>query len=396
MASIERRTREDDSGKEIVSYRVRWRDPDGRQRAKTFRLKRDAERHRDNVAADLVRGQYIDPDAGKVTFEKYAAGWLEAQTFDMTSRDIQGRALRRHVYPVLGGKQMRQIKPSTVQSWLRGLSISESYQHDVLGVVSAIFTAAVDDEVVRSNPCKAGSVRAPRRTSRKVVPWSVERVHAVRDALPERYRIVATLAAGLGLRQGEVFGLSVDDVDFLGGEVHVRRQVRQFSTGGLAFRLPKSKAERTVPLPSSVRDALAAHLAVLPAQRVVLPWGTPDGSPSGFDLIVTSKSGDALVRNEFNRRVWVPALKGAEARPSRENGMHALRHYYASALLDAGENIRALSEYLGHTDPGFTLRTYTHLMPSSGERARRAIDAALRVPAVSTEGGANESSQVSA
>jgi integrase len=54
--------------------------------------------------------------------------------------------------------------------------------------------------------------------------------------------------------------------------------------------------------------------------------------------------------------------------------MHALRHFYASVLLDAGENVRALSAYLGHADPGFTLRTYTHLMPSSEERTHKAID----------------------
>ena len=57
--------------------------------------------------------------------------------------------------------------------------------------------------------------------------------------------------------------------------------------------------------------------------------------------------------------------------------MHALRHYYASVLLDAGESIRALADYLGHADPGFTLRVYTYLMPASEDRARRAIDAVL-------------------
>jgi integrase len=62
---------------------------------------------------------------------------------------------------------------------------------------------------------------------------------------------------------------------------------------------------------------------------------------------------------------------------TRDNGTHALRHFYASALLDAGENVRALSEYLGHADPGFTLRVYTHLMPASAERTRTAIDAVL-------------------
>ena len=57
--------------------------------------------------------------------------------------------------------------------------------------------------------------------------------------------------------------------------------------------------------------------------------------------------------------------------------MHALRHFYASVLLDAGESIKAVSEYLGHSDPGLTLRVYAHLMPSSQERTRRAIDTVL-------------------
>lgn len=55
--------------------------------------------------------------------------------------------------------------------------------------------------------------------------------------------------------------------------------------------------------------------------------------------------------------------------------MHALRHFYASVLLDAGESIKALSLHLGHGDPGFTLRVYTHLMPSSETRTRAAIGA---------------------
>ena len=65
---------------------------------------------------------------------------------------------------------------------------------------------------------------------------------------------------------------------------------------------------------------------------------------------------------------------------AREDGMHALRHFYASVLLDAGESIKAVSEYLGHADPGFTLRVYTHLMPSSRDRKRRAVDAVCGRP----------------
>jgi site-specific recombinase XerD len=62
---------------------------------------------------------------------------------------------------------------------------------------------------------------------------------------------------------------------------------------------------------------------------------------------------------------------------TRDNGMHALRHHYASALLEDGVNIRALADFLGHNDPGFTLRVYAHLMPSAEDRARAAVDRAF-------------------
>ncbi|OAH11176.1 tyrosine recombinase XerC [Streptomyces jeddahensis] len=60
--------------------------------------------------------------------------------------------------------------------------------------------------------------------------------------------------------------------------------------------------------------------------------------------------------------------------------MHALRHFYASVLLAAGESIKAVSEYLGHANPALTLRVYAHLMPSSQDRTRRAVDAVFRHP----------------
>jgi hypothetical protein len=67
--------------------------------------------------------------------------------------------------------------------------------------------------------------------------------------------------------------------------------------------------------------------------------------------------------------------------------MHALRHAYASVLLDAGESIKALSGFLGHSDPGFTLRTYTHLLPSSETRTRKAIDEAFTEAEAGEDGG---------
>jgi integrase len=82
----------------------------------------------------------------------------------------------------------------------------------------------------------------------------------------------------------------------------------------------------------------------------------------------------AINRAVFDNKHWRPALTRAGIEPTRATGTHALRHFYASALLDAGESVKALAEYLGHSDPAFTLRVYTHLMPASEKRARRAID----------------------
>ncbi|MFD9305738.1 tyrosine-type recombinase/integrase [Streptomyces sp. NPDC060048] len=129
---------------------------------------------------------------------------------------------------------------------------------------------------------------------------------------------------------------------------------------------------------------------------VTLPWLKPDGPLVTKRLLFSLPGGGAVRRTDFNTRVWKFALVQAgvipQPRPgerhqaAREHGMHALRHFYASVLLDSGENIKALSTYLGHSDPGFTLRVYTHLMPSSHERTLRAVDDVYRATDPATDG----------
>lgn len=215
MASVERRT-----GGGRTFYVTRYRDDEEKQRSKNSTRKTDADRFAATVAADRVRGTYRDPDAGKQRFEPYAKAWLEAQTFDESTREAVGLRLRLHAFPVLGHKELRLLKPSTMQAWLRSLErLAPSHQRVIFVNVSSILNAAVDDELLAKNPCQAASVRTPKVEQRKVVPWTSAQVQAVRAGLPDRYAVVAVLAAGLGLRQGEVFGLSPIDVDFLRGVV---------------------------------------------------------------------------------------------------------------------------------------------------------------------------------
>ena len=112
-----------------------------------------------------------------------------------------------------------------------------------------------------------------------------------------------------------------------------------------------------------VAVALAEHLRRFPAES--------------DELVFTSREAKPINRNHFNPYVWRTALEGAGIERNRSNGMHALRHFYASVLIDAGESVRAVADYLGHADPGFTLRVYAHLFPASEDRARVALDAAL-------------------
>jgi integrase len=178
----------------------------------------------------------------------------------------------------------------------------------------------------------------------------------------------------------------VDDVDFLRRVVHVRRQVKLIR-GRPVFAPPKGGKTRDVPLPDSVALRLSAQLTAFPAVDVTLPWQALAGKPMTHRLIFSTPNGTAIHCTNFNQGQWRPALvragivpapsKGQMPESHGEHGMHALRHFYASVLLDGGESIKALSEYLGHHDPGFTLRTYTHLMPSSEDRTRKAIDRVL-------------------
>ncbi|MEU4108321.1 site-specific integrase [Streptomyces sp. NPDC027717] len=362
-----------------LRYRARYIGPDGTEKSKSFpdKQKRKAEQWLANIEADMSRGDYVAPDAGKVTFEQYATEWMTTQITDPLTRESVESRLRLHAIPYLGTRPMGSFTPSHLRAWLRTLEdrgLSAGYRRGIFAHVSTVFTAAVEDRVIRVNPCSARSVQAPRLEPRKVRPWPAEQVKNVRAALPDRYRAMVNLAAGCGLRQGEVFGLAVEDVDFLGGVLHVVRQVKLLRLCRPVFAPPKGGKERDVPLPESVAFALARHLKNHPAQRITLPWKNLDGPPVTASLIFTGTAGLALDRNRFNDRVWRPALRASGVEPGRDNGMHALRHFYASVLLDAGESIKALSEYLGHHDPGFTLRTYTHLMPSSGSRTRAAVD----------------------
>jgi integrase len=359
-------------------YKARFTGPEGNEISQTFedgQLKR-AKEWLARQQVDTAMGTFVDPRAGKITVASYAARWLADLDVDELSREHLEMRFRSRVLPDLGRMEVASVTPSVLRGWdrrLRDEGLSDRYRHTLFTNVAALFAAAQDDGLIAKNPFNGKSIRKPRPARQKVVPWPSEWVWAAQDALPARFRVLVDLAAGVGLRQGECFGLSVDDVDFLRNVVRVRRQVKTVRYRRV-FALPKYDKEREVPLSEPVKLALAEHLRMWPAREITLPWNTASGRPTTAKLIVTSVHGLAVAANDFNRNYWKAALETAGIPSGRyENGMHELRHFFASTLLDQGESIKAVAEWLGHTDPAFTLATYTHLMPSSAERTKSAI-----------------------
>jgi integrase len=351
---------------------ARWRDDSDRQKKESFAKKSDAERRLTTVEADKLRGAYIDPDAGKVSFKSYAEQWRKDQLHHRASTTEQAEIrLRLHVYPEIGDRPMASIRRSDVQrvvtlasERLAPATVSVMYSY-----VSAVFKAAVVDRVIASSPCV--KVKLPAVERGRVVPLTVEQVGAIAERVDKRYRALVLLAAATGMRSGELRGLTVDRITpalHLRGDVpprqaalRVDRQLAGVKDHSPVFAPVKTAAaDRTVPVGAAVALLLAEHLA--------------DYGPGEGGVVFHARGGLPVDRSRAGH-VWRAAVDGLGL-PVR-SGWHTLRHHHASLLIADGLSPRAVADRLGHEDVAETLRTYSHLWESDEERAVAATERAL-------------------
>jgi integrase len=278
--------------------------------------------------------------------------------------------------------ELGQIRPLGIQKWVLGLNakLAPNTVRVVFVNFSTILTAAVAEDLIARNPATSRTITKPPQVRRRVVPWTVEQVRAVIAAHLERYRTMIAVAASAGLRQGELFGLGIEDIDFDECVIRVGRQVKIVASRQL-FAPPKYRRPedppRNVPMSESLAAMLADYIGLFPPEAVVLPWLDPiSPKVSSATLIFTSREHKALNKNYVNAHIWKPALRsvGLPTARSDSNGMHALRHFCASNWLEHGVSIKAVADYLGHRDEAFTLRTYTHFMPTADDKARSAAE----------------------
>jgi integrase len=342
-------------------WRARYRDPAGKEHAKHFTRRVDAERFLTSVEYSKLTGGYVDPRAGRITFGEYANKWRAAQVWRPSSTAAVETSFRQHVLPRFGDRPLASIRPSEVQAWVRELSdtLAPATVKLAYRFFASAMRAAVTDRVLATSPCVG--VKLPEIARELVVPLELHQVQALADAMPDRYRALVILGAGTGLRQGEAFGLTVDRIDFLRRVLTVDRQLVLLPEPHLAA--PKTRAShRSVPLPDTVLDALSQHLAEFPT----------DG------YVFTNESRQSLRRSVFSR-VWRRAV-GTAGLPAGTS-FHDLRHHYASLLIDHGESVKIVQARLGHASAAETLNTYSHLWPDSEDRTRAAVDTAWRARA---------------
>jgi len=377
-------------------WQVRWRDEGGKQCTRSF-AKKDGKNPELHAAAfdakvktTLSDGSYMSPKDANTTFREFAEDWRTSRTHDVETAARIERELRLHVYPVIGSRTLRELdkRPSVTQEWISGIQLAPGSALQVVKDVSQVYVAAIDDGLIARNPTRANSVTRPKPGEKKARPWTLEQVAAMSAALPARLAVLPYLGAGTGMRQGEMFGLAVDEITFLGRRpsIHVCRQVRLVGNVPCFAPLKNGKIH-DVPLSDELAPVLAEHIRQYPATTVTLPWEKPGGQPVTFRLLVTTAAGRAMHRSQFNTLWWHPAQekagitpkreRGQKRAPARADGMHALRHTAASAWLAAGVDIVSVAAWLGDTVQ-VVLATYAHLMPDADERGRKAMNAFFR------------------
>jgi integrase len=283
-------------------------------------------------------------------YEQWIAGYAgrTARGFDERSRHLYARSITDHVLLRWRAWKLQDVEPRDVRDLfaaMRAAGHSTSAIRGVRAAVSAMFATAVEDGQLSTNPVRG--VRIPADTGADdddqddVKALTRDQFAALLAALPDRDRLFFEFLTHTGLRISEALGLQWGHVD-LGARPKVR--VREQLCEGKRKRLKSRQGKRDVPLSPGMRDRLLERRA--------------NGYRGDQSPLFATRAGTPLSRANVATRVLKPAARAVGV----EASFHTFRHTCASLLFDAGRNVRQVSEWLGHADPAFTLRTYVHLM----------------------------------
>jgi integrase len=359
MASIEKRTR---NGR--VSYSVRYRDPAGHSRRKVFDRKVDAERWLHENETAKGNNAWVDPAAGRVRLGEWAERWYAttAALRPTTRRDYR-KLLDLEILPTFGAAPIASIDALAVREWLAALAaggLGPKRAGKARAVLSQVLASAVEGGKLSRNV--VAGVKPPKVQRAEMCFLDAGQVEALADAIDPRYAALIRFGAYSGLRPSELTALKVGRLDLLRGTVRVVEAATEVD-GRLHWGGVKTHEARTVRLPRSITDELAARLAVQ--------------SHGPDDLVFPAPLGGPMRWSKWIRRYFKPAALAAGL-PERLR-LYDLRHTCASLLIREGATVKAVQAQLGHATASITLDTYGHLFPDELDQLAGRLEAARAV-----------------
>jgi integrase len=321
----------------------------------TFATKGDARAFLSAVEADIRRGAWIDPSAGRLLVWELAEEWLESNPTKRESTTAREElTLRLHILPTIGEHRLERVGPPDIQRLVNAWGVEQAPRTVKRNyeVVRAMFGYAVRNDWLARNPCR--NVHLPAVESTRRFDLTPEDVAGIAAEMAVEYRPMVWLGAVLGLRWSEVAGLRVGRLDLRAGRLAVAEALVRGTGGHNVFGPPKSKAgRRTMFMPAAIVEMLSEHL-----ERAGLCGADTDA------LVFTDDEGGALRYSNWRRRVWVPAVAAAGFGRA---GFHDLRRLNATTLVVEGIDVKTAQTRLGHADPRVTLSIYASA-PASVDR----------------------------
>ncbi|AXG79251.1 tyrosine-type recombinase/integrase [Streptomyces paludis] len=361
-------------------YQARYPGSDGvlRPAPDTYETKRDAEVFLAQVQADQTRGNWIDPTVGEVTFGKYATRWIDERGVAPTTDELYRRLLRLHLEPTFGQLYVNVISPSRVRTWRAerlkatgATTVAKSYR-----LLKAIMETAVEDDMIRKNPCRIRGAGREEADERPVA--TVVQVFALADVIGLRWRLMVLLGAFASMRPEELAELRRGDIDLDAGSVRVRRAAPELNTGRRAVGAPKSRAgKREIVLPAFVHIDVRRHL----------DWFAQPG-PGG--LVFVGEKGAALRGTTFGRK-WRKAREAAGLPEGFR--FYDLRHTGNTLAADTGAKLKDLMVRAGQSSERAQL-IYQHSTKEHQRKLAADIDSDVRRQRARTADGTADGATV--
>jgi integrase len=350
----------------------------GKRIRKTFPTKSGARVWRQDALVAVRKGTMVA--SGPKTVQQAADDWIDgARRGEIRNRSgdpykpsavrAYDQQLRLRILPAIGGRRFTDVRRHELQDLLDKLAasgLSASTVQCAMLPLRAMYRRAMSRGEVAINPTTGLEVPAVRGGRDRIA--SPTEGAALLAALPSTDRAVWATAMYAGLRRGELRGLRWEDVDLATGKLRVERGWDDLE-GPIE---PKSReGKRTVPIAAALRDHLIEHR---------MSSGRSEGLVFGID---GRRPFDPSKLTERARRAWGWERAADDKWIAGESGalapitLHECRHTFASLMIAAGVNAKALSTYMGHFSISITLDKYGHLMPGSEDEAAGLLDAFL-------------------